>query len=321
MLLTVCMAVTFIPMFSQSVSAITMETPTITSLTSEYNSVTVTWGKTNNPAGSYIEVVDCTHGQQKNVLESVGSCTFSNLQAGETVEIMIRSAAPKDYGYYTSSYTPSVSIVVYGGSNTYQSINLNTWYSGTTTEYPELYKIKTTGRSDSKYKFFVRTTYAKISWFQTAIEMAGTGKTLGYCAYETPDRDIYAPPQSLKANSTYEFKVFGEGSSLGYEPGVNYDFIVKEIIATPAKGKVTSWKGGKKKATLKFAKLSKATRYQVACKKKGGSYKYRYTTKRTVVIKNLSKKKYYYVKVRGQRKVNGKYYSGKWSEVKKTKVK
>jgi len=310
--------------------------PRISSLTSANNSVTVNWDATNNPSGMMVEVINCTYNTRIAVPESKRRCTLTGLTEGDTITVIIR-AYTSTGSYVASNFSEEKQITVEGpstntsntsstnntSSTTYdvEKIKLNQWYCGTTLEEPGYFTVKTTGRTDSKYQFFVRTTYAKVDWFETDIEMVNTEKTLGRAYYYDSDSTVYAPLQSLKPNTTYKFKVYGKGSALFYERDVDYEFMVKEVIAKPAKGEVTLWKGGKKKATLKFAELAKATRYQVAYKKKGGSYKYCYTTSTTKTLKNLSKNEYYYVKVRGQRKVDGKYYSGAWSEVKKTKIK
>lgn len=197
-------------------------------------------------------------------------------------------------------------------------ISLNTWYSGVSSTEPELFKFTTTGRSDSKYTFIIRTTYAEQDYYTATIDF-GEGEDILAYSYYNDDED-YTSTRSLKDNKTYTIRVYGDHYGF-YRDNVEYEFIVKEVIAKPAKGRITSLKGGKKKLTVKYSKLGKASRYQIAFKKKGGSYKYKYTTSTSKTIKGLKSKKYYYVKVRGQRYARGKYYSGKWSATKKVKIK
>lgn len=94
------------------------------------------------------------------------------------------------------------------------------------------------------------------------------------------------------------------------------------VVVKVGKGKFTSVRAVKKKAILRIGNITNADEYQIAYKKKGGSYKYIYTSSRTKTISRLKSKKYYYFKVRGV------YYNedssrtyGSWSSVKKVKIK
>ena len=106
----------------------------------------------------------------------------------------------------------------------------------------------------------------------------------------------------------------------------NYDGILSdtfEIIAVkPGKGKISTLKTGKKKATLKIGKISNAKYYTIAYKKKGGKYKYITTYKKARVFRHLQSKKCYYFKVRGVNyDSNDEPLYGKWSSLKKVKIK
>lgn len=85
--------------------------------------------------------------------------------------------------------------------------------------------------------------------------------------------------------------------------------------------KTPSVKAGKKKATVKWAKVSGSVRYQIAIAKKGGKYKYYAVSGSSKSIKKLSSKKKYTVKVRAYKKVGSKTYYGSWSKGKTVKVK
>ncbi len=82
-------------------------------------------------------------------------------------------------------------------------------------------------------------------------------------------------------------------------------------------------KAGKKKVTVTYKKNSNVTGYKVYYKKVGAkSYKLAKTTSSTkVTIKKLTKKKKYYVKVRGYKTVNGKTYYTKYSKTVKVRAK
>ncbi len=99
----------------------------------------------------------------------------------------------------------------------------------------------------------------------------------------------------------------------------------KEIKTAKAKkGKILKAKNIKtKKIQLKLKKI-KGYKYQIkVCtskkfKKNVKTYK---TSKTTYTIKNLKKGKTYYVKVRTYKKINGENVYGKWSTIKKVKIK
>lgn len=82
-------------------------------------------------------------------------------------------------------------------------------------------------------------------------------------------------------------------------------------------------KAGKKKITVKWKKLGGGSQsYQIYVLKKGTKKAKYYTSNGTSkAIKKLSKKKYYYTKIRSYKKINGKTYYGAWSNAKKVKVK
>ena len=100
--------------------------------------------------------------------------------------------------------------------------------------------------------------------------------------------------------------------------------VVDKKIVAPGKVKITKAKNvSKKKIKLTWKKQSKALVYQV----KYSIYKSfrKPTTKATMkcfyTLSGLKKKKTYYIKVRGYTLKKGKRLYGKWSTVKKVKVK
>ena len=99
---------------------------------------------------------------------------------------------------------------------------------------------------------------------------------------------------------------------------------------TPGKVKLRSVKAGKKKLTVKWKKVSKASGYKVQVRvlkqkgvKKTGKWKtYKVGAKTfTRTVRKLRSSKLYQVRVRAYRKVSGKNYLGKWSKVRKIRVK
>ena len=97
-------------------------------------------------------------------------------------------------------------------------------------------------------------------------------------------------------------------------------------VKKPGQVKGLKLKAGKKKVTVTYKKVSGATSYKVTYstskkfkKAKTATVKSGKTVKKT--ISKLKSKKTYYVKVCAVKKVKGKNYTGKWSAVKKVKVK
>jgi Fibronectin type III domain. len=83
-------------------------------------------------------------------------------------------------------------------------------------------------------------------------------------------------------------------------------------------------KAKKKAFTAKWKKVKKATKYQIQyanSKKKLGKAKKKTVRKTSVTIKGLKKKKTYYVRVRAYIKKDKKTIYGKWSSIKKIKIK
>ena len=97
-------------------------------------------------------------------------------------------------------------------------------------------------------------------------------------------------------------------------------------VKKPGQVKGLKLKAGKKKVTVTYKKVSGATSYKVTYstgkkfkKAKTVTVKSGKTVKKT--ISKLKSKKTYYVKVCAVKRVSGKNYTGKWSAVKKVKVK
>ncbi len=98
------------------------------------------------------------------------------------------------------------------------------------------------------------------------------------------------------------------------------DKITFKIV--PGKVKITKAKGTKKKIKVKYKKVKGAGGYEVQWSKKKSfsGKKVKKTKKLKYTIKRKDKKrKKYYVRVRAYKKVNGKYYYGKFSKKKKVK--
>ena len=95
-------------------------------------------------------------------------------------------------------------------------------------------------------------------------------------------------------------------------------------VKAPSKVKLTSAKNGKgKKLTVKWKKVTGAKGYQLqyAMNKKFKKKKSVQTKKTKYTIKKLKKKKTYYIRVRAYKMNGRKKVYGKWSKVKKVKIK
>ena len=100
--------------------------------------------------------------------------------------------------------------------------------------------------------------------------------------------------------------------------------VVDKKIVAPGKVKITKAKNvSKKKIKLTWKKQSKALVYQVkySIYKSFRKPKTKATVKCSYTLSGLKKKKTYYIKVRGYTLKKGKRLYGKWSTVKKVKVK
>ena len=144
--------------------------------------------------------------------------------------------------------------------------------------------------------------------FSDRIDLSGVGSA-GSLTY-----------QNLKPNSTYYVEVDSWARNNGFSP--SYAIRVSKKILKPKAPALKSVKPGKKKITVKYSKVKYTTKYQLQLKKGDGDWKtYNNGTKLKKVFKKLKKGKKYSVRVRAARKVDGKWYYGKWSKKKTVKVK
>lgn len=130
----------------------------------------------------------------------------------------------------------------------------------------------------------------------------------------------------LQSGTTYRVKIRAVRTVDGKTYYGKYSDELKTTTSTD-KTKISKLKGAKKKLTVNWKKISKATGYQiqVATDKKFTKNKKSVTISKnktiSKTIKKLKSKKKYYVRVRTYRKVAGKkVYSG-WSSVKNVKTK
>lgn len=130
----------------------------------------------------------------------------------------------------------------------------------------------------------------------------------------------------IQSGTTYKFKVRALRTVNGKTYYGPYSDVLKTTTATD-KTKITKTKGAKKKLTVNWKKISKATGYQVqvATDKKFTKNKKSVTISKnktiSTTIKKLKGKKKYYIRVRTYRKVAGKKVYSSWSSIKNVKTK
>ena len=139
----------------------------------------------------------------------------------------------------------------------------------------------------------------------------------------------YSKKYQLK-KGTYYIRIKANGSFDNQNPkGQVYNFKVnfepyKQAIARETVN-VSKVKAAKKKATIKWKKISYASGYEIyrSTKAKKGFKKVATVSskKNSYVNKKLKSKKTYYYKVRAYKKIKGKKYYSNFSHVKKVKVK
>lgn len=151
--------------------------------------------------------------------------------------------------------------------------------------------------------------YFRYEWNRNALVLKVTGVAAGSAELKV----------TVKISATYSFEkiiaitVTDKSGTAG------------QNVKAPKKVKISKVKAGKKKATVQWKEVNGASGYQVqmSTKKKKGFKNIKKSTKKLKFVKKkLKSKKTYYFRVRAFVKgANGKKVYGKWSKVKKVKVK
>ena len=108
------------------------------------------------------------------------------------------------------------------------------------------------------------------------------------------------------------------------KPTIKPKTTTKAVVKKPGKAKILKAKYKKKrKIYIKLKKITGAKGYHIrySDSKKFDGYWDKYTKKKTITLKKLERHTKYYIKARAYKKANGKKLYGKWSKVKKVKVK
>ena len=136
------------------------------------------------------------------------------------------------------------------------------------------------------------------------------------------NNDSYAILYQVKTNANTNSQTSSSGIGNSGKKQSTPSKTVK--VKAPSKVKLTSAKNGKgKKLTVKWKKVTGAKGYQLqyALNKKFKKKKNIQTKKTKYNIKKLKKKKMYYIRVRAYKMNGRKKVYGKWSTVKKVKIK
>ena len=138
------------------------------------------------------------------------------------------------------------------------------------------------------------------------------------------NNDSYAILYQAKTNTNTNTNSQTSSSGTG-NAGKKQSISSKTVkVKAPSKVKLTSAKNGKgKKLTVKWKKVTgaKGYQFQYAMNKKFKKKKSVQTKKTKYTIKKLKKKKTYYIRVRAYKMNGKKKVYGKWSTVKKVKIK
>ena len=176
-------------------------------------------------------------------------------------------------------------------------------------------------KAEAAYKTAKRAAYssAKISLSTTKYTYNGKAKrpiVKGLSAFVNGTDYTIAYKSNVKSGKA-TVTVTGKGDCAGLSAKTATFRIVpnKAAISKLTKGKRNM------KVRIKSQKKAAVSGYQIAYKYgKSGKYKKVTTTKLTKKIRKLKTKKYYYVKVRAYKKIDGKKYYGTYSKIKKIKV-
>jgi len=270
--------------------------------------------------------------EKKNIITDIKNCTISNIAnqnyTGKEIKpnptIKNGKVALKNGTDYTVSYKNNTklgtaTVTIKGKGN----------YTGTITKTFKIVIGKVAGvAAKTQTTSSITLKWNKPSGTVTGYEVyMATSKNGKYkkVATITKSKTTTYKKTKLSAGKTYYFKVKAYKTISGKKKYGSYSSVLTTTTKTktPSISKVTA---GKKKATVKWKKVTGATGYEVymATSKKGKYTKIGTTTKNSKVsytkTKLKSKKKYYF-KVRTYKTVAGKKVYSSYSSIKSIKVK
>ena len=187
------------------------------------------------------------------------------------------------------------------------------------------------------YKFKTQNVPGVTYTFKNINVSSENGRNLWCRIQDAEGEDIYSEEDGIGNNFNYEYGASQKTSTYklkknttyyisvcAYPTAKNVDYRMdfKFSYDKPAKAALKSLKSSKKKTlTVKWSAVANATKYEVAYKVKGGKWKYKKVTGKSITLKKLKSKKKYTVKIRAIRTVAGKTLTGAWSSTKTKKVK
>ena len=268
-------------------------------------------------SGSYSLIKTITSG-------TTTSYTNSSLSLGKTYKYKVRP-------YKTTTVTSTVTSTVID-EETGEETEVEEEVTTTSTIYGSYSAVKsvTTYPSTVTISSAATTTagYVKVSWKKVS-------NATGYVIYRSTNGGSYSKVKTITSKSTvswtdssvkpgrvYRYKIKAyttSGSTTVYSTSYSS---VKKVTAKPGKVTISSITSTKSRSgTVKWAKITNATGYQVAYRIKGTSKWYYTTVSTNKKVFTLLRNKNYYVKVRAYTKYNGTKYYGSWSSEKLMTVK
>lgn len=270
----------------------------------------------------------------KNVFgQEIKSASKEQYKSITDNEIVFESSNPEyiavdNYGNVTVKKLPADMAAATITCNVFKNDELVMSKSTTVTPAkPAVRAVKTSG-SNSVYvgkSTNIKLTISPSNANYTGINVSASNGYKNTLSYEFDSKTNTIKIKGVKAGSVTFTVTVKSSSKTVYTKTIKVT-VKNEPLKTPAKVKQLKPKAGKKKATIKWKKVSGASGYQIQMsKKKKSGYK---TVKKVgsskskYVKKKLKSKKKYYFRVRAYVKnSSGQVKYGKWSKVKKVKVK
>ena len=240
----------------------------------------------------------------------------------ETTKLSLEDAdiVVDSYVYYTgSARTPSVT-VYYGGETLVENTDYTLSYSNNVNV--GLAMVTAEGIND--YTDSISESFEIKLKTVSELTIKGVPETKTYTGKQIcPSITVYDGSTKLTEGTDYTVS-YGSNKSTGKATititgiGKYDESVTKTFYIVPKKTSVKSISNSSdKKLTVKWSKVTGASGYQIAYRKKGSStWKYTTTTKTSKTLSSLSRGTKYYVKVRAYKTVDGTKKYGSWSDSK-----
>ncbi len=211
------------------------------------------------------------------------------------------------------------------GNSTHTNTNTNT---GTNTNTPSNPSSGNTSTTTQNTGLTLRKTVSGENYSVTVAYTQTTGNnkakkpaiTVKYNGKKVKTKYYTIKYSSNKYPGLATVTVKGKGSYKSKIPQTKLQFVIK-----PAKMKAPTAKAGKGALTVSWKKQTKVTGYEVQISTsknfKSIVQSFTATSNKSKTIKNLTRKKTYYVRTRAYKNIQGTVYYGSWSSAKKVKTK